>query len=389
MAAPALAGEGAYIPGRGSKLLAVGPAGQVRWQFVAQQAGAWLDKTPLVVGERLFAVLNLAGAVAALGAADGALLWQTSLGPPGSPLTPPVSDGQRLYLGSRAGLYALDLADGRELWRRPVERGLEAGPVVAGDVVYAAGRDHRLYALEAATGRVWWQYAVERRLETPPLITAGPQPLALIVDQGGTVVAVARPLSPVEEAARQVEAAATPLVSPHDPAVIRQLLQAVFTDETLTIFCFDHFQPVYARFNPGLPLAAKSSALVKYCQANQRLDKLLALVKQTYPQPYQNFKPARPVDEVDLAGDELEAPLEPEGDTLIQGYREIHKTLRQNLVRVERQMAEFVDEAAVPLDLIRSRDSLLKRIAETEAKIEAETEKKSLAKAQRRKGVKD
>jgi outer membrane protein assembly factor BamB len=203
LAAPALAlaGDVAYIPCRGPHLLAMGLGGQLRWRFEASdQPGGWLNHTPLLAREHLIAVLNRAGLVMALRLADGAPAWQVQVGPPGRDLTPLATDGERLYVGSRGGLHALELAGGRELWCFPIERGLVAAPVVAGRTVYAAGRNHCLYALDAASGNGEWRYQVEHRVEVPPLITAGLRPMAIVADQGGALTALHRPLSAPEQA---------------------------------------------------------------------------------------------------------------------------------------------------------------------------------------------
>jgi outer membrane protein assembly factor BamB len=202
LAAPALAGNVAYVPCRGPHLLAMGLDGQLRWRFeAAGQLGGWLNHTPALVGEHLFTALSRAGQVIAVRLADGAATWQAQVGPPGKDLTPIATDGERLYIGSREGLHALDPAGGRELWCFPVEHGLVAAPVAAGGVVYVAGRDHRLVALDAASGQEAWRYEVERRIEVSPLITAGPRSMAVVADHGGTLTALHRPLSAVEREA--------------------------------------------------------------------------------------------------------------------------------------------------------------------------------------------
>jgi outer membrane protein assembly factor BamB len=210
LSAPALTGEALYVPCRGPRLLAIGLDGQLRWRFeAADHPGSWLNQTPVILGERLFALLNRAGRVIALRLADGELAWQVQVGPADKDLSPPATDGEWLYLGARDGLHAFDPADGRELWCFPVERGLVAAPVVVGGAVYIAGRDHHLYALDAASGQELWRYEGGRRIEVPPLVTASPQPLAVVADQGGTIIALQRNLSAVEHeaAGNWVEAA--------------------------------------------------------------------------------------------------------------------------------------------------------------------------------------
>jgi outer membrane protein assembly factor BamB len=204
LAAPALVGDVAHIPCRGPHLLAVGLNGELRWRFDAKASpDAWLDKTPVVVGKRLFAVLST-GAVLALRMEDGSLAWRVDVGPAGKRLSAPATDGQRLYVGTRDGLHALALADGRDTWAFSTERRIMAAPAIVGGVVYVTCHDHHLYALEAATGRELWHYKVGRRIEVPPVVaTCGEPstPCILITDRDGTLTAVARPLSAEEAVA--------------------------------------------------------------------------------------------------------------------------------------------------------------------------------------------
>ncbi len=222
LAAPTIVDEVAYIPCRGPHLLAVGLDGQTRWHFEA--AGGWLNQTPLSLGKRLLAVTNLSGVIVALNQATGQLLWKVELGPKiGKRLSSPATDGKHLYLGARGGLYAFDLTDGRQTWRflTKEERRIEATPVIVAGVVYAASHDHHLYALDAATGQELWRYPVKRRIAVAPLIITSPQPLALIADQGGTITAITRPLSPPEH-----EAAGQWLDAASGYAALGQLRQA-------------------------------------------------------------------------------------------------------------------------------------------------------------------
>jgi tetratricopeptide (TPR) repeat protein len=212
LSAPALVAGVAYVPCRAPNLLAVGLDDGTRWRFTAQDGpDTWLDKTPVVVGEHLFTVLTT-GAVLALRVAEGSLAWRVDVGPAGKPLSPPPTDGERLFVGARDGLHALSLAHGRELWVFPTERRITAAPAVSGGVVYAACHDHRLYALDEATGRELWRYEAERRIEASPALAAcgePPRPCVLVADRGGTLTAVARPLSAAdhEAAGHWVEAA--------------------------------------------------------------------------------------------------------------------------------------------------------------------------------------
>jgi tetratricopeptide (TPR) repeat protein len=215
-----------------------------------------------VVGERVYAVLS-SGAALALRVRDGKLVWRADMGPQGKRLSPPASDGHRLYVGARDGLYALHLADGGQAWHFPTPRRIEAAPVVLGGIVYAACRDHQLYALDAATGRELWRYAVQRRIELAPAlpfrspvladgargapgtgVTPPPQACVIVADRGGTLTAIARPpdAAELEAAGQWVKAAsvhaergelrrAAELLESHgEPFKAAQLWQAL--DET-------------------------------------------------------------------------------------------------------------------------------------------------------------
>jgi outer membrane protein assembly factor BamB len=208
-AAPALTDGVAYVPSSGPRLLALGLDGQPRWQFIA--ASGWLDRTPLIVGERLYLVSSLTGLTIALERANGQIAWQVESEPAaGRRLTAPATDGERLYLGAADGVYALSLTDGRPTWHSVTSRSIQAAPVVSEGVVYAAGHDRTLYALDAASGELLWsaQAAAERVELAAPLVLTDP-PLVVVADRKGRITALERPFSPeqYEIVGRWLEAA--------------------------------------------------------------------------------------------------------------------------------------------------------------------------------------
>jgi hypothetical protein len=175
--------------------------GTIHWHYTDNDSSAWLDRTPLVIGDRIFAVSS-GGTVIALGAEDGAQLWRTQVGPAGKSLTAPTSDGERLFVGARDGLHALALEDGAEVWHVKTARKIEAAPVVHASVVYATCHDHCLYAFDTTSGKELWHYGVDRRIEiSPELAYCDSLPCAIIADQGGTVIVITRPLSAAEHVA--------------------------------------------------------------------------------------------------------------------------------------------------------------------------------------------
>ncbi len=243
LAAPAVAGDSLYLPCRGPHLLAVTLSGALRWRFDAPlPENAWLHHTPLLCQDTVFAASST-GVLLALQADSGVLRWQVPVGPPDRPLSPVVTDGERLYVGARDGLHAFTMS-GQSLWHFPTSQKITAAPVVVGGVVYAACWDRTLYALDAATGRELWHYAVERHIEVSPLIfstesTEGAssgesvqsteigQAYAVIADAGGTLTALIRPRSAAEyEAVGQWQEAACAYAALDQPARAAALLEA-------------------------------------------------------------------------------------------------------------------------------------------------------------------
>lgn len=75
----------------------------------------------------------------------------------------------------------------------------------------------------------------------------------------------------------------------YDTTAIRQLLQAVLSDEDFEIFCFDHFRPVYDRLSTGMTLPQKIQLLVEYCDRHAEFERLLRLIKKKNPVQFERF----------------------------------------------------------------------------------------------------
>jgi tetratricopeptide (TPR) repeat protein len=83
-------------------------------------------------------------------------------------------------------------------------------PIVVGEVIYLACHDHHLYALDTANGQELWRYEAARRLTERPAVAFSPQASVYVVEGDGTVTAIARLLSAAEhEATGQWVAAAS------------------------------------------------------------------------------------------------------------------------------------------------------------------------------------
>ena len=83
-------------------------------------------------------------------------------------------EGDLVFVADDQGfVYAVNLADGRQVWDRPFEAGERfwSGPTVADGVVYIGNMDHSLYALDAATGRLIWEFdAADGAFVSKPLV---------------------------------------------------------------------------------------------------------------------------------------------------------------------------------------------------------------------------
>lgn len=84
-----------------------------------------------------------------------------------------------------------------------------------------------------------------------------------------------------------------PSLPPDPPAwnteAIRGMLNAAFNDGELTTLCFDFFRPVYEDFSGGMSKGDKIQRLLDYCNREDLLEKLVALVKEKRPAQYQKF----------------------------------------------------------------------------------------------------
>jgi hypothetical protein len=162
-------------------------------------SSVWLDRTPLILDRYIVAVLN-SGLVLALHPEDGRLIWETRVGPRGKQLTAPVSDGKRVFVGARDGVYGLDLTSGAPAWVFRTGAYATASPVVDGDLLFIAGRDRHLYALDRRTGRIRWGYPISQEVKLPALIVNADVggPYAVVADCVGHITAITYP-APAEE----------------------------------------------------------------------------------------------------------------------------------------------------------------------------------------------
>ncbi len=70
-------------------------------------------------------------------------------------------------------VYALNIADGSQVWEFATRDRVWATPVVVDDTVYIASLDHHLYAVDLKTGAEQWQLEVEGAIAGTPVYAQG------------------------------------------------------------------------------------------------------------------------------------------------------------------------------------------------------------------------
>lgn len=107
------------------------------------------------------------GAVKAVNADNGLLLWQTTVP---SPITnaPGRSDGSILVGAEDGKLYALSIKDGNILWNFSTGSPIYASATATSDTIFCGSSDGTLYAIKATDGSLRWKYQTSGALRSQP-----------------------------------------------------------------------------------------------------------------------------------------------------------------------------------------------------------------------------
>ena len=79
--------------------------------------------------------------------------------------------------------------------------------------------------------------------------------------------------------------------SQYNTDIIRELLNAAFSDEELTAVCFDFFKPVHDDFTVGVSRLTKIQLLLAHCTRYDKLENLLQIVQTKNSAQYAKFEP--------------------------------------------------------------------------------------------------
>ena len=128
--------------------------GAVRWRAEAGPGAA----TDLATEGSLVYAATLADELLALDADTGDRVWSFSTGAANEAFllnsSTAVADGRVFYGGLDGALYALDAASGKLLWKRQLGGRISAGVLVGADSVYAGTSERRLYRVRSEIGEV-------------------------------------------------------------------------------------------------------------------------------------------------------------------------------------------------------------------------------------------
>ncbi|MCA9951769.1 MAG: hypothetical protein KDE48_19090 [Anaerolineales bacterium] len=75
----------------------------------------------------------------------------------------------------------------------------------------------------------------------------------------------------------------------YNTAVIRNLLRSSFDNDSLRIFCYDHFRPVHDKFTNYTSLLVNIQFLIEYCEQQGQFDTLLNQIQIHNPHRYQQY----------------------------------------------------------------------------------------------------
>jgi outer membrane protein assembly factor BamB len=106
---------------------------------------------------------TLGGNIFAIKAKERKVAWKISNN---YPYASPVTDGERIYLGSEDhNLYCLNKF-GKVLWKFKTEAPIWGCPVIREGVLYFGSYDCNMYALEAITGELVWKFRCSGSIST-------------------------------------------------------------------------------------------------------------------------------------------------------------------------------------------------------------------------------
>ncbi len=161
-----------YLIGKNNDLYALdATSGAIHWKVdlgkigdQAEAAASDFSPTmaqPVVANGRIYACTDN-GALVAIAASNGHIVW--SVHPPsnGGGYTSPVVVGDQAVVGSYGGagaVYSFNAADGHPLWRCPTgPQNIKSAPVYENGMIVSCSVEGAISCINAATGKLEWAY---------------------------------------------------------------------------------------------------------------------------------------------------------------------------------------------------------------------------------------
>jgi outer membrane protein assembly factor BamB len=132
-------------------------------------ADVFTDAAPAVAGGRAFFATYTG--ISAVSATSGEMLWKSDIG---WTVGPPAVAGNLVYAATVTGaVYALNAATGAVLWTQSTGGSLITSPLVANGVVYIGNSNGKFLAMNARTGAVQWTFLSKGRIERAAAFASG------------------------------------------------------------------------------------------------------------------------------------------------------------------------------------------------------------------------
>ncbi|MBT5055833.1 MAG: PQQ-binding-like beta-propeller repeat protein [Gemmatimonadetes bacterium] len=155
--------------------------GTIAWQARLGESGAAIRGQALATQEHIFAA-TADGRIWCLTRA-GVVVWSAKIS--GIPAVGLSVIGGTIVVGSSdRGVYALNTADGRHLWRYEAGGIIRSTVAMTDQVVYVAGSAGMLEALSLESGAQIWSYELDGPVHTPVVLA---RDLLTVTTQSGTV----------------------------------------------------------------------------------------------------------------------------------------------------------------------------------------------------------
>jgi outer membrane protein assembly factor BamB len=163
-----------------SRVIAYDAATGARQWVSSAALGGWQDGIPTAAGGRVF--IGSGNGIVARDAATGQDLWTYRSPHPSkvsSNSTPSAAavEGDTVYMGFPSGaVTALDASTGAVLWDRLLpggtyDGGVHSSPVVSGETLFVGANNGFLYALDRLTGQPLWDYEVGTWVAAGPAVS--------------------------------------------------------------------------------------------------------------------------------------------------------------------------------------------------------------------------